>query len=98
MGSYEPLFLEMKPNLIPHLQLVWNPMLVMSLLVLSIEIFQNFMDLLVDVLDLFKKIHFPYQPQPKHGKIPPVWMQGAELHQLGPMVGTLGTPKKGCGW
>ena len=55
MGSYENLFLQMQPNLIPHLELVWNPMLVMSLLVHSINLFQNVMDLLVDVLNLFNK-------------------------------------------
>ena len=55
MGSCEPLFLQMQPNLIPHLELVWNPMLVMSLLVFSIGIFQNVMYMLVDVLDMYNK-------------------------------------------
>ena len=45
----------MQPNLIPHLELVWNPMLVMSLLVFSIGLIQNFMDLLADVMDSFNK-------------------------------------------
>ena len=55
MGSYEPLFLQMQPNLIPHLELVWNLMLFMSLPVLSIVLFENVMDLLADVLDSFNK-------------------------------------------
>ena len=55
MGSCEHLFMQMQPNLIPNLELVWNLMLVMSLLVFSIGIFQNVMELLVDVLDLFNK-------------------------------------------
>ena len=55
MGSYEPLFLQMQPNLIPNLEIVWNLMLLMSLLVFSIGLFQNVMDLFVDVLDLFNK-------------------------------------------
>ena len=55
MGSCEPLFLQMQSKLIPNLELVWNPMLVMSLLVFSIELLQNVMDLLADVMDSFKK-------------------------------------------
>ena len=37
------------------MELVWNLMLVMSLLVLSIDIFQIVMELLMDVQYLFKK-------------------------------------------
>ena len=55
MGSCEPLFLQMQPNLIPDLKLVWNLMLVMSLLVFSIGLFQNVMHLLMDMMDLFNK-------------------------------------------
>ena len=55
MGYYEPLFLNIQPNLITHLERVWNPMLFMSLLILSIVFFQNFMDLLADVLYWFNK-------------------------------------------
>ena len=55
MGSRWPLFLQMKPNLVPHLKLVRDTMLVMSLLVFGISFFQNFMDLLSDVLNPFKK-------------------------------------------
>ena len=56
MGSCEPFFLQMQPNLVPHLKLVWDAMLVMSLLVFGIRFFQNFMDLLSDVLNLFNKL------------------------------------------
>ena len=55
MHFYEPLFLQMQPNLIPNLELVWNPMLVMSMLVFSIGLLQNVMDLLANVMDLFNK-------------------------------------------
>ena len=55
MGSPEPLFLQMHPKLIPNLELVWNLMLVMPLLVFSIGLFKNIMDLLEDVMDSFNK-------------------------------------------
>ena len=55
MGSCKPLFLQMQPNLVPHLNLVRDAMLVMSLLVFGISFFQNFMDLLSDVLNPFNK-------------------------------------------
>ena len=53
--SYEVLFLQMQPNLIAHLEFVWNPMLIMALLVLGIGFMQNIMDLLSDVLNLFNE-------------------------------------------
>ena len=43
----------MKPNLVTHLELVWNPMLIMVLLMLGISSLQNIMDLLLNVLNLF---------------------------------------------
>ena len=52
MGSCEPLFLQMHPNLVPQLKLVRNSMLVVSLLVFSISFFQNSMDFLSDMLNL----------------------------------------------
>ena len=55
MGSYEHVFLQMQPNVIPQLEIVWNPMLVMSLCLHSIVLFQNVMHLLEDVLDSIKK-------------------------------------------
>jgi len=55
MGSREPLFLQMKPNLVPHLKLVRNVIVVMSLLVLGINFFQNFIDFLSDVFNPFNK-------------------------------------------
>ena len=51
MGSYKALFLQIKPDLVSHLKLVWHRMLIMALLVLSIGLQQNIMDLLVDVLN-----------------------------------------------
>jgi hypothetical protein len=51
MGPYKVLFLQIKPYLVSHLKLVWYPVLIMVLLVLSISFLQNLMDLLVDVLN-----------------------------------------------
>ena len=45
----------MQPNLVAHLEFVWNPMLIMALLVLSSGFLQNIMDLLLDVLNLFNE-------------------------------------------
>jgi hypothetical protein len=36
MGSGKAFFLQMQPNFVAHLKLVWHPMLIMSLLVLGI--------------------------------------------------------------
>lgn len=55
MGSCEELFLQIQPYLISHLNLVWNPMLIMSLFVLGIGFLQNIVDLLEDVLDPFNE-------------------------------------------
>jgi hypothetical protein len=55
VGACEALFLQMQPHLITNLKLVWNLMLVMSLLVLGIGFLQDIMNLLLDVLDPFKK-------------------------------------------
>ena len=53
--SYESLFLQLEPNLVAHLEFVWNSMLIMALLVLGIGFLQNIMDLLSDVLNLFNE-------------------------------------------
>ena len=45
----------MQPNLVTHLEFVWNLMLIMVLLVLGIAFLQNIMDLLSDVLNLFNE-------------------------------------------
>ena len=50
IGSCEVLFLQMKLDLIAHLEFAWNPMLIMVLLVLGIGFLQNIMHLLSDVL------------------------------------------------
>ena len=46
----------MKPNLVTHLEFVWNPMLIMALLVLGIGFLQNIMDMLSNVLNLFNEL------------------------------------------
>ena len=51
MGSCKAFFQQVQPNFISHLKLVWHPMLIMALLVLSIELLQNILNLLADVLD-----------------------------------------------
>ena len=55
IGSCEVLFLQMQPNLVTHVEFVWNPMLIMALLVLGIGFMQNIMDLLLDVLNIFNE-------------------------------------------
>jgi hypothetical protein len=62
VGACEALFLQMQPHLITNLKLVWNLMLVMLLLVLGIGFLQDIMNLLLDVLDPFKKIWLLYLP------------------------------------
>jgi hypothetical protein len=56
MGSCKVLLLQMQPNLFSHLKLVWNPVLIVLLLVLSIGFLQNIMDLLADVLNPLNKL------------------------------------------
>ena len=36
MGSYKAFFLQVQPNFVTHLKLMWHPMLIMALLVLVI--------------------------------------------------------------
>jgi hypothetical protein len=55
MGSCKVFFLEMYPDLVSHLKLVWYPLLIMVLLVLSIDFLKNLMDLLEDVLNLLNE-------------------------------------------
>ena len=45
----------MQPNPVAHLEFVWNPMLITTLLVLGIGFLQNILDLLSDVLNLFNE-------------------------------------------
>ena len=46
----------MQPNLVAHLEFVWNSMLITTLLVLGIGFLQNIMDLLLDVLNSFSEL------------------------------------------
>ena len=38
MGSYKELFLQVQPNFVAHLKLMWHPMLIMAFLVLGIRL------------------------------------------------------------
>ena len=38
MGLYKAFFLQMQPNFVAHLKLMWHPMLIMALLVLGITL------------------------------------------------------------
>ena len=51
VGSSEALLLQMQPHFVAHLEVVWHPMLIMSLLVLRIGSIQDFMNLLADLLN-----------------------------------------------
>ena len=49
----------MQPHFVTHLEVVWYPMLIMSLLILSIGSIQYVMTLLADVLNVLDEIvHF----------------------------------------
>jgi hypothetical protein len=47
--------MQVQPNFIVHLKLVWRPVLIMAFLVLGIGILQNILNLLMDVLDSFNE-------------------------------------------
>ena len=49
MGSCKSFFLQVQPNIVAHLKLMWHPMLIMALLVLGIRLLLNILNLLVDV-------------------------------------------------
>jgi hypothetical protein len=51
MGPCKAFFLQIQPNIIAHLKLVWHPVLITTLLVLGIGLLQNILNLLADVLD-----------------------------------------------
>jgi hypothetical protein len=55
MGSYKAFFIQMQPNFISDLKLVWHLVLIMEFLVLGIGHIQNIMNLLVDVLNSFNQ-------------------------------------------
>jgi hypothetical protein len=38
MGTYKAFFLQMQPNFVSQLKLMWHPMLIMALLVLGIRL------------------------------------------------------------
>ncbi|MCY6525157.1 hypothetical protein, partial [Actinobacillus pleuropneumoniae] len=50
--------MQVQPDFITHLKLVWHPMLIMSLLVLGIRFLQNVMDLLANMLDVLNEVIF----------------------------------------
>jgi hypothetical protein len=56
VGSSEALLLQMQPHFVAHLEVVWHPMLIMSLLVLSIGSVQDVMNLLADVLNVLNEV------------------------------------------
>jgi hypothetical protein len=56
VGSSEALLLQMQPHFVAHFEVVWHPMLIMSLLVLSIGSVQDVMNLLADVLNVLNEV------------------------------------------
>jgi hypothetical protein len=56
MGYCKVFILQVQPNFISHLKLVWHPVLIMVMLVLGIELLQNILNLLVDVIDSFNEV------------------------------------------
>jgi hypothetical protein len=55
VGSSEAFLLQMQPHFVAHLEVVWHPMLIMSLLVLSIGSVQDVMNLLADVFNVLNE-------------------------------------------
>jgi hypothetical protein len=51
MGSSKVFFLQLQPNFVSHLKLMWHPVLIMALIVLVIELLYDILNLLADVLD-----------------------------------------------
>jgi hypothetical protein len=58
VGSSEAFLLQMQPHFVAHLEFVWHPMLIMSLLVLSIGSVQDVMNLLANVLNVLNEVIF----------------------------------------
>jgi hypothetical protein len=56
VGSSEVILLQMQPHFVAHLEVVWQSMLIMSLLVLSIGSVQYVMNLLADVLNVLNEV------------------------------------------
>jgi hypothetical protein len=55
VGSSEALLFQMQPYFVAHFEVVWHPMLIMSLLVLSIGSVQDVMNLLEDLLNFLNE-------------------------------------------
>jgi hypothetical protein len=58
VGSSDTFLLQMQPHFVAHLEVVWHPMLIMSLFVLSIGSVQDVMNLLADVLNVLNEFAF----------------------------------------
>ena len=56
VGSSKVLLLQMQSHFVAHLEVVWHPMLIMLLLVLSIGSVQYVMNLLADVLNMLNEV------------------------------------------
>ena len=56
MGPCKVLFLQMQPDLVSHLKLVWYPVLIMTLLVLNSSYVEYVMDLLANVLNVLNEV------------------------------------------
>jgi hypothetical protein len=97
MGSCKTLFLQVQPNFISHLKLVWHPVLIMALLVLGNGLLQNILNLLEDVLDLFNELGGFVELWFEHGIIFLGWTQGVVQHPWNPMVEIPTPPESGCG-
>ena len=69
----------MQPNLFSHLELLWNLMLIMALLVLGIGILQKYHGPIVGCTKYVQLIWLLCQPLCEHGRVG-LWMQGENLH------------------
>ena len=55
MGSCKVFFLQVQPNFVAHLKLMWHLTLIIAFLVLVIGLLQDILNLLVDVMDLINE-------------------------------------------
>jgi len=63
MGSCNVFLLQMQPNLVAHLKLMWHLMLIMTLFILSIIFIQDIMKSIAYLLNVFNKIDFVINSQ-----------------------------------
>lgn len=88
--------MKMKPNIVTHLEFMWNLMLIMTLLVLGIDFLQNIKDLLLDVLNPFNEPSGFFNLYVRMGRVGLYGCNGKSYINEGQMIETLSLPEMGC--